>query len=164
MRILIGLMLLGSLFLLAALWQRGFTERLQDERRLRHGVPMARDLKGEGWARLVLGRPSGEDPLPAPQAMESAPPPSLPAQGEVAAPPPVPDYPPDYQYEVAPGDVLGRICQAHYQSDLPLLRIVEAVAAYNHLGTEDGIRSGEVLLLPDLRILFPDEASSAGPR
>lgn len=135
---------------MAALWQQRVTDAYKQERRLRHGMPAAQDMRGEGWARLVLGRPSGEASLQVPEVLT----PIVPAPGEsdVAAPPPA--YPPDYEYVVNGGDVLGRICQAHYDSSRPLIQVVDAVAAYNDLRA-NSIREGQVLLLPDLGILFP---------
>lgn len=155
MRIIIGLLILGSLFLMAALWQQRITDGYNQERRLRHGMPASQDMRGEGWARLVLGRPSGEPSLQVPEDLTPMTPP--PGEAQPSAPPP--EYPPDYEYVVSAGDVLGRICQAHYDSAHPLVQVVDAVAAYNDLRANN-IREGQVLLLPDLGILFPGGGSA----
>lgn len=153
MRIILGLLLLGGLFLMAALWQGRITERLHGERRLRHGIPAAGDRRGDDWARLVLGRPSGVDPLPAPTDLSSP----APVDEEQEFRIELPDFPPDYHYVVTSKDVLGKICQAHYDSQYPLRQLVAAVAAYNDLRSANDIRAGHVLLLPDLGILFPED-------
>lgn len=153
MRILLGLLILGSLFLLAATWQDRIVDGYHQERRLRHGVADAQDRHGGAWARLVLGRPSGEQALPAPVELTPA---ALPGGAPDAAPVPTPLLPPDYRYVVNSGDVLGRICQVHYESERPLVQLVEAVAAYNDLRA-NRIREGQTLLLPDLGVLFPGE-------
>ena len=149
MRALLGLVVLGGLFLFAASWQRDQTARLRDERSLRYGVPAAGETRQEGWSTLVLGGSSGAPPIPAPER-----PPGVdweePASEGGEAPRAVP-FQPDYRYEVQPGDVLGVICQRHYGTAKP--RLVEAVARYNELASADAIRAGVVLLLPDRELL-----------
>ena len=73
--------------------------------------------------------------------------------GTVSPPAPLPVVPADTRYVVQPNDVLGVICQTHYDVR-PLSSVIEAVAAYNDLPSVDSIRSGDVLLLPDPAVLF----------
>lgn len=138
---------------MAALWQDRITERLRGERRLVHGIPQAGDIRGDDWARLILGRPSGEEPLPAPTDLSTPPPVDEDQEFRIE----LPDFAPDYHYVVTSKDVLGKICQAHYDSEYPLRKLVAAVAAYNDLRSANDIRAGHVLLLPDLGILFPQD-------
>ena len=66
MRALLGLLILAGIFALAARWQERRSGELRDERSYRYGIPAPDESLGEGWSTLVLGRPSGADPLPAP--------------------------------------------------------------------------------------------------
>ena len=60
MRIVIGLALLLSLFVAAALWQEGYIGRLRSER---NAGPSADEPAEKGWGTVVLGRPSGAEPV-----------------------------------------------------------------------------------------------------
>jgi hypothetical protein len=160
MRALLGLLLLGGLFLAAATWQDRATKRLREQRAREYGVPEdaeSRKHARAGWSELVLGRPSGADPLAradvgAPEAPGSSP------QDPPADSPPGPAknpgrYAPDFEYVVRPNDVLGVICQKHYGKGR-LREIVPAVALYNDLSSPDGIVAGKVILLPDIALLL----------
>ena len=150
MRTLLGLLILGGLFLMAAAWQRNQTEELRAERSQRYGIP--EDPAGEepGWDTLVLGRPSGAQPIPSAErqdpAWENWTDPDVATQSE--AQPPVLQ---EYRYEVQSGDVLSRICAKHYGTSRASL--VNAVAHYNGLGSPDAIRAGKIILLPDPELL-----------
>jgi hypothetical protein len=154
MRTLIGLFLLGALFLAAAGWQHRLTDRLRDERSRKYGVPTREELERGEWSQLVLGRPSGAAPLPRERAARRPPPTPQndPGGGPLAWEPA--SVPPDREHTVARGEILGRICQSYYDTARP--RVVEAVAAYNDLASANDIREGQVLLLPDLELLFPE--------
>lgn len=68
MRALIGLLVLGCLFIMAASWQNRTTAELQSRRALRYAAPAdAADTDTAGWSRLIFGRPSGSEPLPIPE-------------------------------------------------------------------------------------------------
>ncbi|MEM8709448.1 MAG: LysM domain-containing protein [Planctomycetota bacterium] len=72
MRALIGLLILGCLFVMAASWQNRTTTELQNRRTLRYAAPAdAAETDDAGWSRLVLGRPSGSEPLPLPSPAPS---------------------------------------------------------------------------------------------
>ena len=156
MRALIGLLILGSLFVMAASWQNRTTSQLRDRRAQRYGIPSDSIASPAGWSRLVLGRPSGAEPL----ALPELPPDFRPADDVNDGPTdpvPGPDMPAlipaDFAYTVHSNDVLGTICQKHYDVR-PLARVVRAVATYNDLSSQDAIRSGDVILLPDATVLF----------
>lgn len=73
MRALIGLLVLGCLFVMAASWQNRTTAELQSRRNLRYAAPA--DAVGSdtaGWSRLILGRPSGAEALPVPEEVVGA--------------------------------------------------------------------------------------------
>jgi hypothetical protein len=160
MRALLGLLLLGGLFLSAATWQGRTTDRLREQRALEYGVPKdaeSRRAGRAGWSELVLGRPSGQPALP-PLAAPDPPSNAALAGGGAALGATTPNaetrrYAPDFEYVVRPNDVLGVICQKHYGKGR-LSKIVPAVAAYNDLPTQDSIVAGKVLLLPDVSLLL----------
>ncbi|MEM1451726.1 MAG: LysM peptidoglycan-binding domain-containing protein [Planctomycetota bacterium] len=165
MRAILGLLILGSLFVMAASWQNRTTTQLRDRRAMRYGIPSDSVAGPEGWGRLVLGRPSGAEPLPLPESpvdpqpfedsgggawsKESGPSSTDIAQslGQQTL------VPADFEYTVQDDDVLGIICQKHYDRR-PLANVVQAIATYNDLDSPDAIRSGDVLLLPDETVLF----------
>ncbi|MEM9380311.1 MAG: LysM domain-containing protein [Planctomycetota bacterium] len=171
MRAILGLLILGSLFAAAASWQNRTTSQLRDRRAMRYGIPSDSIAGPEGWGRLVLGRPSGAEPLPLPE-------PAPRYDGADGYPPQDPDgrgpagqdgrgsstdltkdlgqqtiIPADFEYTVQPNDVLSVICQKHYDYR-PLPQVVEAIARYNDLKSPDAIRSGNVLYLPAESVLF----------
>ena len=65
MRALLLALVLVGLFLLAALGQERWTERLRRTRdlALEHPVSTEEAPLDEGWSLLVVGRPSGTEPL-----------------------------------------------------------------------------------------------------
>lgn len=162
MRALLGLLILGSLFVMAASWQLRTTSDLRDSQSKRYNVASDTELGGPGWSRLVLGRPSGADPLAIPEpARDPGRPPAPGTDGilddlppPVPAPPPV-RLPPDRVYTVKKNEVLGTICQKEYEVR-PLHDLIQRVARYNNLASAGDIREGQELLLPDARVLYPD--------
>jgi len=155
MRVLFGLLLLVGAFLAAAGWQGSRTATVRAAREYEHGL--SGGDRDPAWSLLVLGNISGAEPIPG-----AEPPPPLPPEGEPDWTPPGggdappqssahPRYAPDYRYVVQPGDVLGKICQAHYGTAKAAL--VQAVAHYNGLPSPDAIRVDDPVLLPD-RVLL----------
>lgn len=159
MRTLIPLLILGALLILAGEWQSRNSGPLRPPAGTDRegawgaveGSGSGADATGEGeaWDLLVLGRPSGAEPLRRPETLVPAPPPIIDAP---PAPEPRP-VPSDARYIVQPNDALGLICQTHYEVR-PLSSVVKAVADYNDLKSVDAIKSGDVLLLPDPAVLF----------
>lgn len=155
MRALIGLVVLGTLFVMAASWQSRMTSELRRDRSQRYNVADDSVPGQEGWSRLVLGRPSGADPL---LVVESVAPtttfsPRAVPRPVTPDPEPAPRYRGDRVHRVRSNEVLGKICQEHYDVR-PLEAVVEAVATYNELASPDDIREGQELLLPDPAFLF----------
>lgn len=150
MRTLLGLLILGGLFLMAATWQRNQTKELRAERSRLYGIPEDPSSERPDWDTLVLGRPSGAQPIPSAEQLdpvwENWTDPDDDTQGDAG--PPVSQ---EYSYEVQPGDVLSRICSQHYGTSRASL--VLAVAHYNGLDSPDAIRAGKILLLPDPGLL-----------
>jgi len=115
---------------------------------------------GTDRARVLVGRPSGAAPIPAPE-----PPPTArgrflqapiradevaPAFAEADVEPGLVE--PAFTMEVRGGQSLSVICQQHYGSARP--RIVQALAAYNGLASPDKIRKGQTLHLPRIDTLL----------
>ena len=160
MRALLLALVLVGLFLLATLGQKRWTERLRLSRDLAldHPVSTEADPVDEGWSLLVVGRPSGTDPLPYPEHgwASSGDVTEEPASGKPLAaeadPTPtsesVAQAAPDFVYRVQHGDTLGEICKGHYGTSRR--EILDTVASYNGLSTPDAIREGSLLYLPVL--------------
>lgn len=147
MRALIPLLVLGTLLILAGEWQ---SRTAPDPASPQEGPAEAMvATEGDGWDLLVLGRPSGAEPLRRPEPVRPLP--VVVDQGTVRPLPSI--VPSDTRYVVQPNDVLGLICQAHYDVR-PLSSVVAAVAEYNDLSSVDAIQSGDILLLPDPAVLF----------
>ena len=149
MRALVPLIVLGSLLILAGEWQSRNAGTAGVPRETPRGPGAVVAEAEDGWSLLVLGRPSGAEPLRRPEPTRTVDEPT----GTVSPPTPLPVIPSDTRYVVQPNDVLGVICQTHYDVR-PLSSVIEAVAAYNDLPSVDSIRSGDVLLLPDPAVLF----------
>lgn len=147
MRLLAGLLLLAALFAMAAGWQRRAGDHLRRQRANEHGGPELLAEQEQGWSRLVLGRPSGAEPIPVPEP----PPEPRAAVSAAASASPALAEPDEARYTVRSGDVLGRICQDYYRSARPA--IVEALAAHNGLANADALRVGQILRLPSLEAL-----------
>lgn len=157
MRLLLGLLILGGLFLVAANWQENLRSSVLKTRRLERGIPSHVDtmVNGEdGWTTLVLGAPSGAESI---RPKDAAPPVPIipdPTPDSVIPQPPPPTIQPDQERTIAPGDSLSRICEQHYGTSRP--RLVQALARYNGLSSPNQIRVGATLLLPDLDLLQGD--------
>ena len=157
MRLLLGLLILGGLFLVAANWQENLRSSVLKTRRLERGIPSHVDptVNGEdGWTTLVLGAPSGAKSI---RPKNAAPPESIiqgPTPEPVTPQPLPPTIQPDQERTIAPGDSLSRICEQHYGTSRP--RLVQALARYNGLSSPNQIRVGATLLLPDLDLLQGD--------
>lgn len=156
MRALLGILILGGLFLAAASWQRSQTNSLRAQRRAEYGLPTSSgELHANAeWSVLVLGRPSGAAPLrgPGPPRGGALAAGSEPAQEDGGGGERNPrEVAPDARHEVRSGEYLGGICGQHYGTSKPAL--VEAVARYNGLASPDAIRAGDRLLLPDRALL-----------
>ncbi len=156
MRVFLGIAVLGSLFLMAAFWQKGISRRLQQKRTYEQGSTYMNDRGEDRWVKLVLGRPSGEEPLPAPVQLDPGPmirPEDRPVEPG-PEPEPAPNFEPDVKYVVQPGDVLGTICVDRYGTAKQ--RVLDAVAVYNDLKNPDNLKRGQTLVLPELEVLFPE--------
>ncbi len=152
--LLLALVLIG-LFLAAKFGQERWTHRLVRERELALTHPGTLQPAAEGWSMLVVGRPSGSEPLPYPEHGWASP--ELDPDDSDAAIPLAAEadpssvsgeqHAPDFVYRVQQGDTLGKICQGHYGSARRTL--VESIATYNGLASPDAIRQGTLLYLPD---------------
>jgi nucleoid-associated protein YgaU len=169
-KLLIGVLLLLVAFVAAAIWQTSWRAEARAERGLvrsgqqRTPPPKAQD---EGWGRVIIGRPSGAEPVqpaepPAsprfPKSAPEADPGHDPSKraGDRLAPPgseqPTAAALGDGHVVVQSGDTLSRLCQAHYGTSRP--DVVQALAAYNGLKDADSLRAGQTLNLPNLERLL----------
>lgn len=110
------------------------------------------DPLAEGWGRVVIGAPSGVDPIERPAVLASpdssvAPEAEAP---EVEAPilsnQPPPRWPADLELVVRPGQSLSKIAAAEYGRATPDL--VERLAKYNGMDNPNKLREGQVLRIP----------------
>jgi len=154
-RVLFGWLLLFGL-VAAAAWATALWRVRARERSHALTVELAPDAPGSP-ARVLIGAPSGAEPLGGPQ-----PPRSVPSRifedhapiPERSTPPPAPKI---FELEVRGGSTLSKICQDFYtQSDRPpLSEVVDKVAGWNELASPDDLRVGQTLQLPPLEQLFP---------
>lgn len=173
MRTVFGLLALLALFGAASYWQGAWTRSQHERRESMREVPGNLAEREASWGRLVIGNPSGADPVQLPQhvAVENGgadsdlpflfPPEqtdnsgeSTPAEsgGRVEAPN-TPQVPGDFEYLVPEGRVLSKICEEFYGSGRD--PIPARVAAHNGLASPDELRAGVLLKLPDWSVLFP---------
>ncbi len=156
MRAVLLLGLLAAGFGLAAVWQRRHLDELRRQRQADEAVAageLARTHSGElapGAGVLLVGRPSGAEPVPRPaRAARAAP------SDPVLGPAPVGPHPDlalgDFSLEVQPGQSLSGIAYLHYGRSGPSL--LRALAEYNALPDPDRLRAGQILKLPPLESL-----------
>ena len=148
MRAFVGLTILVTLFAMAVAWQDRWTEGLARERDHIRTTPELAASPADGWSRLIIGRPSGA-PVPVPQPVflergEEEPEDESPLENWDE-----PAFAQDTEHVVAPGEVLGTICQKHYGT--ARMDLVNLVAKYNRLADADDIRLGQTIRLPDVR-------------
>lgn len=163
MRLLLGALILLTLFSAAALWQRSWTKEARSSREPFPSSPQERTpaVPGDGWSRVLLGRPSGGEPhVERTDAASGGPPRGTHeesheslrdrrhdlAQGTESSStdPRAPEE--DVVVTVQAGQTLSEICRDRYGS--ARLELVLAVARYNHLARPDEIREGQRILLP----------------
>lgn len=170
MRLLIGVLVLLTLFTAAALWQRSSAAAARSMRAAppeNASDPRAESPAGDGWSRVVVGRPSGGEPYRAPAGsapaggprtertgpVEVPPSPAPPPEPPTRKPPPSPEREADAVVTVAAGKTLSEICREHYGT--APLDLVLAVARHNQLAGPDEIRAGQELRLPPLATVLP---------
>jgi hypothetical protein len=177
-KLLIGVLSLLAAFAAAALWQSRWHAEAEAQREaLRAGAPSSIEIapQGEapGWGRVIIGRPSGVDPvergvLAAESRGDASSPPrvapdtKMPNRAPPAALPPVSAPPPlvplqragatESKIVVAPGQSLSTICQSRYGTSRP--EVVQALARYNGLKDVNALRAGDTLLVPPLEQLL----------
>jgi nucleoid-associated protein YgaU len=148
------LLCFAAAFGLAGLWQSRRLTRLEHERALAFRVQEGElgatpsGLLEAGTGVVVVGRPSGTEPIaaaPTPSVEEA--PPVLP-ESEPPAPASVVEPQPlaDFELAVQPGQTLSSIVREHYGSSSQSL--VRALATYNGLNDENALEIGRKLKLP----------------
>ena len=178
MRLVVGGLLLGAVFLAAVLWQRGWTADARAAREAARSAdralpPADGDAPADGWGRIVVGRPSGAEPYATSERRAAGSPPGDAASGggrasgagsvepsgsagtspsaspdKAATPAPAREF----VLTVQRGQTLSAICKAHYGS--ARREIVDALARYNAIGDLDQVREGRTLKLPPIETLL----------
>jgi len=182
-RALLVVLLIFAAFGAALVWQSGTMDRLLSEHAERRGVraggtddPTRAPLPA-GWGVVVLGDPSGAEPVEPVHARGAAR--ALPKSvrpGELLASPAEAARAwqelearalADYEITVRAGMTLSQLARAHYGE--ASTAIVEALAHYNGLDSPDALEAGTTLRLPERERLVgasrpdePAEASSGG--
>jgi nucleoid-associated protein YgaU len=141
MRLVLILCTLACAFALAAMWQEQKLAELRHERELASRVaagivvetPSGALPAGKGV--VIIGRPSGADPIPVPPAAEESPQP-VQDESELA----------DFVMEVRSGQTLSGIAHAFYHTAPSGL--VRRLAEYNGLEDPNQLRAGQRLALP----------------
>jgi len=153
------LLILASLFCLAWVWQTGTVRGLRRARAATTGVARGGSedpefpILAEGWGVVVVGDPSGADPVEPPRAPAAAPPPAQePVTQEPAAAGPAwlaleSRALGDYRLVVRRGQTLSTIAVEYYGALQEGL--VAALARYNRLESADALAEGQTLLLPE---------------
>ena len=174
MRALLVVLLIFVAFGAALVWQSGTMARLLSEHAERRGVmagssgdPATRPVPA-GWGTVVLGDPSGADPVEPQAAPGTAR--ALPETvepGQLLARPVSTEWSElearalaDYEVTVQRGMTLSAVAKAHY-GEAPQT-LVDALARYNGLASPDEIELGAVLRLPE-RSKLDVEAEPAQP-
>jgi nucleoid-associated protein YgaU len=172
-KLLVGVLLLIAAFAAAAIWQWNWRAEAEARRELARtsddrSSPRSNVAAEEGWGRVIIGRPSGADPVapssePLARADTSASP--LDAQTPATRPASTPQQPTDTASGDSPaapagearvvvqhGESLSSLCQTHYGTRR--LELVQALAAYNHLKDPDRVREGQVVVMPPIERLI----------
>ena len=155
MRVLFGWLLLFGL-VAAAAWGTARWRMRARERSHALTVERAPDAPGSP-ARVLIGAPSGAEPLGGTQPPRSVPRRIFEEHTPTPERSPTQPAPKIFEYMVRPGSTLSKICQDFYtQSERPpLSEVVDMVADWNELASPDDLSVGQTLQLPPLEQLFP---------
>lgn len=163
MRALLVVLLIFTAFGAAMVWQSGTLSRLRAEHTERRGVlaggpndPASRPLPA-GWGVVVLGDPSGVDPVELaerpgtaralPETVEPNRLLARPAAADVEAWRALETHGlADYEIEVRDGMTLSKIVRAHYGEVDP--ELCARLATYNGLDDANALKVGATLRLP----------------
>lgn len=155
--------MLLTLFAWAAVWQKSWTAEVRAERDESWSADTRADTARpdlrSGWSRVIVGRPSGAEPLDAPprSTMASVPNelrkelPKATPTGETNVTPLIQER--EFELVVQRGQSLSKIAQAHYHSSRN--DMLQALTAYNKLKDPGSLREGERILLPPIEKLLP---------
>ena len=148
MKGLLVLLTLACAFGLAALWQK---EKLRELQAARHEAAQVADgvlaptpsgALPEGKGVIIVGRPSGADPVLVPE-------PQLVPEPEVNPEPE--SNPVDFELEVRPGHTLSGIAEKVYGSAAQ--NLIQRLAEYNDLTHPDDLSAGQTIYLPSIEKL-----------
>lgn len=148
-RLLFGLLLLVGAFAVALAWQRRFVDAAAAPSiAVSNGAPRAASTD---WVRIVVGAPSGVDPIEIETPRRETNP--FPERPDPAAPAPAPVVASrEFELTVQRGQTLSTICKAHYGT--ARVSVVEALARHNRMRDASSLREGQRLQLPALETLL----------
>lgn len=172
MRTLIVLLILASGFGLAALWQARHIDDLRAAQReaweLSDGERAETESGAlpEGWGAVIVGAPSGAEPVELEAAFDPAGSEGTDELGELGELGKLPLQDPDpeqleaapladFEMEVQPGQTLSGIAHTHYGT--APAELVQALASYNGIEDPDALRAGAWVLLPERARLIGTE-------
>ena len=162
MRAALGVLFLLLLFVAAALVQESWIDgvrqrlpglRIQPEHESHAG---SQELSDEsGWTRLVIGRPSGADPVALPtdysqpeaerEMLIGLEPESVYFEEDIP-------LPSDFEITLDSSSTLSEVCVRFYGSGAP--KLYKRLASYNGFDDPDAIRAGQKLFVPPTRELL----------
>lgn len=156
MRAVAVMLCFAAAFGAAAIWQAQHIRELHARRDLAARVQDGEVASGPsglieaGWANVIVGRPSGVEPLdpfPAAAGQKRADEAPTVTPEPIEQPPAIePVVPNDFELVVESGQTLSEIARAHYGTAAQ--ELVKALAKYNGLADANAVRVGQKLRLP----------------
>lgn len=148
-RLVLGLVLLAGTFAFALAWQRQLVDAAGPS-----GTTPSADASrpaASDWVRIVVGAPSGAEPIEVETPRRATPAP-LARREPDAAPPSRTSTPREFELTVQQGQTLSTICKAHYGT--ARASVVQALARHNQMRDASALREGQHLKLPALETLL----------
>jgi nucleoid-associated protein YgaU len=152
---------LAGLFVLALWWQERHWAGIRAEqsalaaRQDALEAPTPSGMLQAGEAVLIVGAPSGADPVARPVQGRPTPPRAVAPEADAQDPDqPVHDGPlPEFELVVQPGQTLSGLAHLHYGRHGR--ELLAALARHNGLSDPHQLRAGAVLRLPPIEVLLP---------
>lgn len=163
MRALLLALTLAGLFFLALWWQERHWAGIRAEQSAiaarQDGLeaPTPSGTLAAGQAVLIVGSPSGAEPVARPASPRATPRPAARPEQRAADP----DQPlhagplPEFELVVQPGQTLSGLAHLHYGRHGR--ELLAALARHNGLSDPHQLRAGAVLRLPPIEVLLPGE-------
>lgn len=163
MRALLLALTLAGLFVLALWWQERHWAGIRAEQNALAArqdaleAPTPSGTLSAGQAVLIVGSPSGAEPVARPTPPRGAPRPKAQPQTSSGDPDqPLHEGPlPEFELVVQPGQTLSGLAHLHYGRHGR--ELLAALARHNGLSDPHQLRAGAVLRLPPIEALLPGE-------